>query len=70
MLPNSAPIPEAIFPAQINATITGPISLIIDMETIPGTIFCAPNDFKEGSDCKVNTNPSTKPVIAIIVKDL
>ena len=40
--PNSAPIPEPIFPAHISAVITGPISLIRDIATIPGSMVTAP----------------------------
>jgi len=46
--PNSAPIPEPIFPAQINAVMTGPISLISDTATIPGSMFTAPKRTRVG----------------------
>ncbi len=48
--PNSAPIPEAIFPAHINAVITGPISLIRDTATIPGSSVTAPKSTSTGRD--------------------
>jgi hypothetical protein len=48
--PSSAPIPEPIFPAQINAVMTGPISLISDMATIPGSMATAPKFKSAGRD--------------------
>lgn len=62
MEPNSAPIPEAIRPAQIRAVITGPISLTIDIPTIFGIHETAPNSIRVGRDCKVSTKPKIKPV--------
>ena len=46
--PNSAPMPEPTFPAQINAVITGPISLINDTATIPGNMVIAPKVTNDG----------------------
>jgi hypothetical protein len=48
--PNSAPIPEAIFPAQIKAVITGAISRIKDKETMLGNQDSAPNFNNVGLD--------------------
>src|SRR5579871_3552132 len=57
MEPSSAPIAEPILPAQITAVITGPISLIIEFDTIPGNNDSAPNSTSEGRDCRVSTRP-------------
>ena len=50
MEPSSAPIPEPIFPAQISAIITGPISLTIEILTMEGIQDSAPNSIKVGLD--------------------
>ncbi|MNE86505.1 hypothetical protein D3C80_1836160 [compost metagenome] len=50
ILPNSAPIPEATRPAQIIEVITGPISLTIEIETIPGNHDSAPKSDNVGCD--------------------
>ena len=63
--PNSAPIPEAIFPAQISAVTTGAISLIKDNETMLGSHDSAPNFNKVGRDWMVKTNPIINPVMLI-----
>src|SRR6187397_2496717 len=70
MEPNSAPIPEEIFPAQINAVITGAISRINESATIPGNQDSAPNSANVGRDWMVSTNPIIKPVIATNGMDL
>jgi hypothetical protein len=43
-------MPEPIFPAQINAVITGPISLMMDNVTIPGSMDTAPKSTSTGRD--------------------
>jgi len=68
--PNSAPIPDEIFPAQIRAVITGAISLISESATIPGSQDSAPNFTKVGRDCMVSTSPIMKPVMATSGNDL
>ena len=68
--PNSAPIPDAILPAQIKAVITGAISLISDNATIPGNHDSAPNSARVGRDCNVSTRPIMKPVIPTSGSDL
>ena len=68
--PNSAPMPDAILPAHINAVMTGAISLTNDSATMPGNQLSAPNSAKVGRDCKVRTTPMMKPVIATNGNDL
>ena len=68
--PNSAPIPDAILPAQIKAVITGAISRIKDSETILGNQLSAPNCTIVGRDCTVKTNPMMKPVTMTKGNDL
>ena len=67
---NIAPMPEAIFPAQIKAVITGAISLINDSATIPGNHDSAPNSANVGRDCMVSTSPIINPVIPTSGSDL
>lgn len=55
--PNSAPIPEPIRPAHINAVIIGPISRIIEMLTMEGIQATAPKSSKVGLDCKSENKP-------------
>ena len=68
--PSSAPIPEATRPAQIRATITGPISLTIEIPTMLGIQETAPNSSRVGLVCKVSTSPMMNPVILTKGKDL
>ena len=68
--PNSAPMPDETFPAQINAVITGAISRINQSAPIPGNQDSAPNFDKVGRDCRVSTNPIIKPVTATNGNDL
>ncbi len=70
MEPSSAPIPEPIFPANIRAVITGPISSITARATIEGTSEEAPNFDKVGIDWRVRVSPIIKPVTATRGKDL
>src|SRR6187551_2145150 len=55
--PNSAPILDAIFPAQIKAITTGTISRTNESPTILGNQDSAPNLTNVGRDCIVSTNP-------------
>ncbi len=64
MDPISAPMPEPILPAQINAVMIGPISRIIETLTIAGIQEAAPNCSKVGRDCNVKTSPIINPVVA------
>lgn len=63
MQPNSAPMPDEIFPAQIRAVIIGETSFIRDRATMHGNHASAPNFTIVGLDCKVRTKPIMKPVI-------
>jgi len=68
--PSSAPMPEPIFPAQIKAVITGPISRISETATIPGSMLTAPKSASTGRDCIVSTRPIMAPVTEINGNDL
>ena len=68
--PNSAPMPDAIFPAQINPVITGPISLISETATMPGRRLSAPKSTKTGRVCIVSTKPIMLPVTEMSGNDL
>ena len=70
MDPSSAPIPELILPAQINAVITGPISRTMEMLTMEGIQDSAPNSIRVGLDCRVKTRPSMNPVTPTSNRDL
>src|SRR6185312_2649503 len=70
MDPSSAPILELIFPAQITAVITGPISLITETLTMPGNRDTAPKLASEGRGCRVSTSPMIKEVTAVSGNDL
>ena len=70
ILPNSAPMLDAIFPAHISAIITGPISRITEIATMLGTKLSAPKAFIVGSDCSVSTNPRMNPVMPTSERDL
>src|SRR6218665_534740 len=70
MEPSSAPIPEPIFPAQMSAVITGPISRMSDTDTICGSMDSAPKSLNTGRDWMVNTNPMMAPVNATRANDL
>ena len=48
MEPNSAPMPDAIFPAQINAVITGTNSLTSETDTTEGIHDSVPNTSSDG----------------------
>ncbi|MBA7553138.1 hypothetical protein ES705_45725 [subsurface metagenome] len=60
--PRTAPNCEAILPAHKSAVITGPISVTIETETIPGNHASAPNSINTGRDCNVITRPKINPV--------
>ena len=63
--PNSAPMLEPTFPAQINAVTNEPNALTIAIEIKEGSHEVAPNSDREGRDCFVKTIPVTKPVSVI-----
>jgi len=50
MEPSSAPMPEPYFPRAMSAVMTGPISLIRDIATIPGSMATAPKLNRAGRD--------------------
>jgi CBS-domain-containing membrane protein len=63
-------MPEPTFPAQIRAVMTGPISRISDMATMPGSIVTAPKSTKAGLVWMVSTSPMIRPVMEISGNDL
>lgn len=63
--PNSAPMLEPTFPAQINAVTNEPKALTIAIEIKEGSQDVAPNSDNDGLDCFVKTIPVTKPVSVI-----
>ena len=69
MEPNSAPMLEPTFPAQINAVTNDPNARTIAMEIKEGNQEVAPNSDKDGLDCFVKTIPVTKPVSVISGSD-
>jgi len=70
MEPSSAPMPELIFPAQIKAVMTGPISRISETATMPGSKDSAPKLINVGLDWMVNTRPMMNPVMEMSGKVL
>ena len=68
--PNSAPILEPTFPAQINAVTNEPSARTIAIDINEGNQDVAPNSASEGRDCFVKTIPVTKPVSVINGRDL
>ena len=63
--PNSAPMLEPTFPAQIKAVTNDPSALTMAIEINDGSQEVAPNSDNEGLDCFVKTIPVTKPVSVI-----
>src|SRR5438067_11746752 len=57
MEPNSAPILEPTFPAQISDVTNGANARIMAIEISEGSHEDAPKVCKEGRDCLVNTIP-------------
>ncbi len=68
--PNSAPMLEPTFPAQINAVTNDANALTIAIEIKDGNQDVAPNSANDGLDCFVKTIPVTKPVSVISGSDL
>src|SRR5665213_3604787 len=68
--PNSAPMLEPTFPAQIKAVTNDANALTIAMEIKDGSQDVAPNSISEGLDCFVKTIPVTNPVSVISGSDL
>ncbi len=68
--PNSAPILEPTFPAQIKAVTNDASALTIAIEISDGNQDVAPNSANEGLDCFVKTIPVTKPVRVMRGNDL
>jgi len=60
--PNSAPIPEPTFPAQINDVTSGSKARMIAIVTSEGSQEVAPKVSSEGRDYLVKTKPVTKSV--------
>ena len=69
MLPNSAPMLEAILPAQMIPMITGPISLTKETESVLGSILAAPNATSVGLSCNISTTPIMNDVIPTSIID-
>ncbi len=69
MLPNSAPIFEPNFPAQISPVIKGPRERTTACETREGNHDSAPKDANDGWDCLVKTMPAKKEVKEIRKSD-
>lgn len=67
--PNSAPMLEPTFPAQISAVTNGPKAFTTAIPINDGNHEAAPKSSKEGRDCLVNTMPTIKPVSEISAKD-
>src|ERR1041385_6471919 len=67
--PNSAPILEPTFPAQINAVTSEASARTIAIEINEGSQDVAPNSASEGRDCLVKTIPVTNPVSVISGSD-
>ncbi len=67
--PNSAPILEPTFPAQINAVTSEASARTMAIEISDGSHEVAPNSASDGRDCLVNTIPVMKPVNVINGKD-
>ena len=68
--PSSALIPEPIFPAQISAVTSGPISRTMEMADIAGRNEPAPNSTIVGRDCRMSTKPSINAVAPTRTRDL
>src|SRR5579875_1159209 len=67
--PNSAPMLEPTFPAQISDVTSGARARIMAIATSEGNHDVAPNSDKDGRDCLVNTTPVIKPVSVINASD-
>src|SRR5690349_17904371 len=70
MLPNSAPMLDPSFPAQINPVMSGPSERTTACDTNDGNQDSAPNEESDGRDCLVNTMPARKAVKEIRNSDL
>ena len=68
--PNSAPILDPTFPAEIKAVSNGANVLNKAIPTKEGNQDVAPNSANDGLDCLANTIPVMKPVRDINAKDL
>jgi len=69
MDPNSAPMLDPTFPAQIRAVTNGASARIMAMATSDGNQEVAPNSANDGRDCLVNTSPVINPVMEISAND-